>query len=76
MSETTPDPRVVSEAFRQDCKAKGFPWCDTCKEPAVWREFTGMLHSTDAHPFGLPPHMDSSGHKVTMREWDESLRDW
>jgi hypothetical protein len=36
----------------------------------------GMLHSTDAHPFGLPPHLDHSGHEVTMREWNASLRNW
>jgi hypothetical protein len=60
----------VSDAFREAHKTKGFPWCDTCKEPAVWREAQGLLHSTDAHPFGLPPHLDVSGHEVTTREWD------
>lgn len=49
--------------------SKGFPWCDTCKRPAVFNEFKGNCHSTPEHPFGLPPEMDDSGHEVTMREW-------
>lgn len=47
----------------------GFPWCDTCKRPAVWSEPCGSLHSTPEHPFGLPKAPDDSGHEVTMREW-------
>lgn len=50
-----------------------FPWCDTCKRPAVFNESFGMLHSTVARQFGLPPHLDDSGHDVTIREWNLSV---
>ncbi len=57
------------DEFVKRSRDNGFPWCDTCRQPAVWRESWGMLHSTPEHMFGLPPHLDSSGHKVTMSEW-------
>jgi hypothetical protein len=48
----------------------GFPWCDTCKRPAVWSELWGWLHSTAEHPFGVPAQLDPHGdHEVTAREW-------
>ncbi|WP_143116337.1 hypothetical protein [Lentzea xinjiangensis] len=47
----------------------GFPWCDTCKQPAVWSEFNGWRHSTAEYRFGLPQHLDNSGHEVTAKEW-------
>lgn len=46
------------------------PWCDTCKQPAVWKEGQGWLHATAEHPFGQPPWSDQSGHEVTAREWN------
>ena len=46
-----------------------FPFCDTCKKPAVWSETWGWQHSTPEHVFGLPAHLDASGHKVTARQW-------
>jgi hypothetical protein len=59
------------------CREQGFPWCDTCKRPAVYREGFGNLHSTAAHPFGVPASLDTSGHEVTMREWSSTLtRPW
>lgn len=47
----------------------GFPWCDTCKLPAVSSEALGKVHSTPGRPFGLHPERDRSGHEVTIQEW-------
>lgn len=47
----------------------GLPWCDTCKKRAVFSEFFGNLHSSSQFPFGIPEHLDTSGHEVTMRDW-------
>ena len=52
--------------------ARRSPWCDACKQPAVFSEAFGMLHSTAEFPFGLPPHLDPTAHDVTMREWNAS----
>ena len=46
-----------------------FPWCDTCKLPAVSSESLGRLHSVPGNRFGLHPELDKSGHEVTIREW-------
>lgn len=54
----------------------GFPWCDTCRRPAVFREGEGMLHSTPEHRFGLPRRFDDSGHEVTIHEWDAAVTAW
>lgn len=53
----------------EDHFAKGFPWCDTCRQPAVWSEFFGNRHVTPEHPNGVPQRRDESGHEVTMRGW-------
>jgi hypothetical protein len=57
-------------AHRQEWAARDFPWCDVCKQPAVFSEFLGFCHSTPEHPFGLPHHLDTSGHEVSIREWN------
>lgn len=46
-----------------------FPWCDTCKLPAVSSESLGRLHSVPGNRFGLHPELDKSGHEVTIKEW-------
>lgn len=60
--------------YRVQHQENGFPWCDTCKQPAVFSEFQGNLHSTPEHPFGLPKHLDQSGHEVSMRQWWDPSR--
>lgn len=55
--------------FEREHWGHGFPWCDTCKRPAVFSEWRGPSHSTPEHPFGLPKSLDDSGHEVTMRGW-------
>lgn len=57
--------------FREQWIADGFPWCDTCGEPAVLSEFYGNLHASEERRFGVMPHADNSGHAVTMRDWSE-----
>ena len=59
----------VPVEYRLQHQEKGFPWCDTCRMPAVFSEFFGNLHSTPEHPFGLPRQLDRSDHEVTMRQW-------
>jgi hypothetical protein len=68
------EPTYVSDELRAETRRAGFPWCDACGEPAVWRESQGWLHSTDVHRFGLPQHLDQSGHEVTARQWWEDPR--
>jgi hypothetical protein len=60
---------MTEEEFRATHFKNRFPWCDTCKQPAVFNETHGMRHSTIDHPFGVPKHLDSSEHEVTMKEW-------
>jgi hypothetical protein len=57
------------DAHAEHCRRAGFPWCDTCKLPAVFMEGQGYLHSTAEYPFGVHESMDDSGHEVTTREW-------
>lgn len=47
----------------------GFPWCDTCKLPAISTEGFGRLHSTPGSPHGVYPEQDKSGHEATIKEW-------
>jgi hypothetical protein len=55
-------------------EGQNFPWCDTCKQPAVWSETFGWTHSTPEHYYGVPPRLDNSGHEVTAREWYNAPR--
>jgi hypothetical protein len=56
--------------------ADGFPWCDTCKRPAVFNEQMGNLHVTEERRWGLYPHEDPADHRPTFREWSEQgMRD-
>lgn len=57
-------------------EANGFPFCDTCTLPAVWSEFHGWRHSTPEHKFGVPSHLDQSGHKVTAKSWWDDKPEW
>lgn len=52
--------------WRKDRAARNAPWCDTCRNPAVWTEGRGWVHATVKHPFGT---WESSDHEVTAREW-------
>jgi hypothetical protein len=52
-----------------DRPTDGTPWCDTCQQPAVFSEFQGWAHSTEEYRFGVPRHLDKSGHEVTAKEW-------
>lgn len=73
-TETTPaDPMAAHIA---DCRAQGFPFCDTCDLPAVWSEFYGWMHSTPEHKFGVPKHFDESGHEVTAKKWWTDSPSW
>ncbi len=65
----TTDPMFVSDKHRQRQRDHRFPYCDTCGEPAVFKEGRGVLHSTDAFPFGVPEHLDTSGHSASFRTW-------
>lgn len=59
----------MSSTFVERHFANGFPWCDTCRQPAVWSEFFGHLHVTPEHPNGVPRHRDESDHEVSIRSW-------
>lgn len=60
---------VVTREFQTDVVDNAFPWCDTCKLPAVYNEFMGLRHSVPGFRCGLPAHLDLSGHEVSVREW-------
>ncbi len=61
---------MSEEEFVQLHRKKGFPWCDTCGLPAVWREQAGEhQHVTIEFPLGIYSRDDTSGHKVTCRDW-------
>jgi hypothetical protein len=60
----TPDEQFAAEHFRRT-----FPFCDVCRGPAVWSEIWGDMHATRQWPHGVPPHLDATGHQVTMRDW-------
>jgi hypothetical protein len=60
---------VGDDEFTTAHRDHGFPWCDTCKGPAVFNERDGLCHSTPDHPFGVPEHLDTTGHEVTASEW-------
>lgn len=60
---------LTQEEWDAKSRRSGFPWCDTCKRSAVYLESFGHRHSTPEHPFGVPTHLDDSGHKVTCDEW-------
>ena len=71
------DLTLVTDAHREYVRKHRFPTCDTCGEPAVFSEGRGILHSTDAMPFGLPEFRDTSGHEPTIRKWNaESEARW
>lgn len=64
-------PDAEQEALRAEA---GFPWCDTCKAPAVWSEGTGNEHATVVRlgtQLMAVPTADGvdHGHEVTMTEW-------
>jgi len=61
---------MAIEEWREQQKAKGAPFCDTCGYPAVWTEGHGWLHSTPENPFGA--WRDERGHEVTAREWSRT----
>jgi hypothetical protein len=65
-----PDPQ--QEKLRADA---GFPWCDTCKAPAVWSESEGMQHVT-LQAVGkqtiCTPIPDLSGHPIDIHEWNDA----
>jgi hypothetical protein len=62
-----PDPQ--QEKLRADA---GFPWCDTCKAPAVWSEFEGTQHVT-LKAIGMQtictPIPAPSDHPIGIQEW-------
>lgn len=57
------DPHAVK------AREQGWPWCDTCKRPAVLSEFYGLLHTSVEHPFGAPALEKNYDHAVTTSEW-------
>ena len=58
-------------AWDAGCRARGFPWCDTCGHAAVWHEWFGWRHSTETDPFGIDT-ADLSDHEVTATQWYRS----
>lgn len=62
--------RAGADAEHRDmCKRNGFPWCDTCGNPAVFREGSGVLHATAEQPHGVHPHEDRTDHEPSMVQW-------
>lgn len=61
VSEMTP------AQFRRYWVSSGFPWCDVCEKPAVWREGFGYQHSSAEHPHGI--HSDLDDHAVSVKDW-------
>lgn len=48
------------------------PWCDTCKQPAVWSETLRRWgHYIPEDPF-IPEGAGPDGHEVTVQEWLDS----
>ncbi|QYN41145.1 hypothetical protein K1T35_48270 (plasmid) [Pseudonocardia sp. DSM 110487] len=68
---TDPPAREIraDDAHAAEHFAKGFPWCDTCRAPAIYNEPFGMRHATAQHPNGVPQRLDNSGHDATIRGW-------
>lgn len=60
---------MSDKQYRLYCARNGFPWCDICERPAIWREGFGYRHTTPQHPNGVPRDEDRSGHKVTVKGW-------
>lgn len=60
---------AIFREYKRRCRSQGFPWCDTCQNPAVYREGAGYLHSTPDRPYGLFEDQDPSRHAVTVKEW-------
>jgi hypothetical protein len=59
---------IGDDAHAARAREHRFPWCDTCKRPAVWSEHQGRaLHTTAEHPFGTTARGDD--HEVTMHDW-------
>jgi hypothetical protein len=54
------------------CREQGFPWCDTCKAPAVVDESTGWRHTSVEFPFGSSRFEETFDHTVTAHEWWQS----
>jgi hypothetical protein len=49
------------------------PWCDTCKAGAVRQEHPHRwAHVTEEHPSGVPESLDTTGHEVTVQEWNQA----
>lgn len=61
-----PDPQ--QEQLRA---AAGFPWCDTCKAPAVVSERYGTrhVHLADGGKQTLCTPIPGSDHPITIDEW-------
>lgn len=79
MSADTPTTPAEGDAMAdhiEQCRERGFPFCDTCQLPAVWSEFFGWRHSTPDFPFGLPLHHDDSGHEATAKDWWSASPAW
>lgn len=66
--DNPPDAAACQDAIeRLDAvyRALGTPWCDVCKDDAVWRDQPGRwAHVTEAPGAG--------GHEVTVKEWDQT----
>lgn len=58
---------TTQEEHDADCRAAGFPYCDTCNHAAVVSEFLGWMHSTPEHHFG--DQQAFNDHEVTTRKW-------
>jgi hypothetical protein len=65
---------MTEQELRKEHARKGFPWCDGCGAPTVWREGQGFVHVTANDPTGMNP--DPSDHEITGKAWarDHTLR--
>lgn len=51
----------------------GFPFCDVCRQAAVFSELFGWRHCTAEYPQGVPQHLDvlriAHPHTITAADW-------
>lgn len=69
MRGSTQTSTMTLSEYRRYCLSAGFPWCDTCENPVVWREGFGYQHASPERPLGIFRDQDTSGHTPTCRAW-------
>lgn len=60
---------IATQEWRLECAEKRFPYCDTCRMPAVRGLYGDLQHSSSDYPFGVPTPLDDSDHEVTITRW-------